>query len=128
LKYCLDTHLVIWAVFQPEKLSPTAAAMIQNPQNTIYFSVITLWEIAIKTALGRADFNVDARSFRKQLLENDYSEILIDSEHAFVAAGLPLVHKDPFDRMLVAQAKVEGITLLTADTTIAKYPGPIQKV
>ena len=128
MRYCLDTHLIIWAVFKPERLSSKAAAAIRDPENEIYVSVVVLWEIAIKTALGRADFNVDPRNFRKRLLENDFAEMQITSEHAFVAAALPSIHKDPFDRMLIAQATIEGVTVLTADATIARYPGPVQKV
>ena len=94
----------------------------------MFFSLATLWEVAIKNGLGKPGFAADPRAIRKALLSQGYFELGINSEHAFIAGGLPPIHKDPFDRMLVAQATVEGIVLLTADSTIARYPGPIQKV
>jgi PIN domain nuclease of toxin-antitoxin system len=87
-----------------------------------------LWEIAIKRGLGRGDFRVDARVLRRGLLDNDYDELPITSEHAVSLDSLPPIHKDPFDRILIAQSTVEGITLLTADPVVAQYPAPIRKV
>lgn len=124
----LDTHLLIWAANEPEKLSGKAVALITNPAHELLFSAASLWEIAIKNGLGRADFKVDARLLRRGLLDNDYTELAITSAHAVFVEGLPLIHKDPFDRILIAQATVEGFTLLTADATVAKYPGSIELV
>jgi PIN domain nuclease of toxin-antitoxin system len=87
-----------------------------------------LWEVAIKRGLGRADFQADARLLRRGLLDNGYSELPIVSDHVVAIESLPAIHKDPFDRVLVAQATVEGITLLTLDPVVAQYPGPIRKV
>jgi len=101
---------------QPERL-PRAAR-----------NAASLWEIAIKSSLGRDDFLVDARLVRRELLDNGYQELPITSEHAVAVDGLPPIHKDPFDRLLVAQSMVEGITLLTADPLVAKYPAPVEKV
>ncbi len=84
--------------------------------------------MAIKSGLGRDDFQVDSRLLRRGLLDNGYRELSICSEHAVSISGLPPIHKDPFDRMLIAQATVEGIVLLTNDALIAKYAGPIQMV
>ena len=95
------------------KLSPTACALLHDPQNELFFSSASLWEVSIKRGLGRGDFLVDPRLLRRGLLDNDYSELPITSEHAVAADGLPPIHKDPFDRILVAQAMAEGITLLT---------------
>ena len=92
------------------------------------FSVVSLWEIAIKFALGRPDFQVDPRVLRRGLLDNGYRELPITADHALATAGLPPIHKDPFDRLLVAQATVDGIVLLTADQIVARYPGPIRLV
>jgi PIN domain nuclease of toxin-antitoxin system len=78
--------------------------------------------------LGREDFKVDPRLLRRGLLDNDYRELPILSEHAIAIDALPPIHKDPFDRMLIAQATVEGITLLTADVQLSKYPDPVQRV
>jgi PIN domain nuclease of toxin-antitoxin system len=101
---------------------------VDDPQNEPVFSSASLWEIAIKSGLGRADFQVDARVLRRALLDNGYRELAITSEHAVAIDGLPPLHKDPFDRLLVAQSMVEGITLLTTDPRVAQYPGPVHKV
>lgn len=124
----LDTHLLLWAAGQPDRLPEAAKNLLLDPANHLYFSAASIWEIAIKTGLGRPDFRVDARAFRRSLADNGYEELPIISSHAAAVAGLPPLHEDPFDRMLVAQASIEGITLLTADTTVATYPGPIELV
>jgi PIN domain nuclease of toxin-antitoxin system len=128
LKLLLDTHLLLWAAGTPEQLSPEARDLISAPENELFFSAASLWEIAIKRGLGRKDFYVDTRLLRRGLLDNGYSELPIGSEHAVEIENLPAIHKDPFDRMLVAQCMVEGITLLTADSLVAQYPGPIRKI
>jgi PIN domain nuclease of toxin-antitoxin system len=102
--------------------------LLENPRNEPVFSAASLWEIAIKSGLGRKDFQVDARLLRRGLLDNGYSELAITSQHAVAIDGLPPIHRDPFDRLLVAQAMVEGITLLTADPLVAQYPAPVQRV
>jgi PIN domain nuclease of toxin-antitoxin system len=128
VKLLLDTHLLLWSAGQPERLSKEARALIESPQNELFFSSASLWEVVIKRGLGREDFKVDARLLRRGLLDNGYSELPIGSEHVVAVENLPAIHKDPFDRVLVAQAQVEGITLLTADPTVAQYPGPIRLV
>jgi len=128
VKLLLDTHLLLWAAGQPERLSAKALALIEPPENELFFSAASLWEVAIKRGLGRADFKVDARLLRRGLLDNGYSELPIGSEHVVAIDNLPPIHKDPFDRILVAQAQVEGITLLTADPSVARYPGPVRSV
>jgi len=128
MKLLLDTHLLIWVAIKPGKLPPIARALIDDPDNLPMFSAASLWEIAIKRALGRDDFDVDARALRHNLLHNGYSELPIDGEHAVAVDALPAIHKDPFDRILIAQAIVESITLLTADAIVARYPGPIRKL
>ncbi len=128
MKLLLDTHLLLWAAAEPDHLSAEAQTLMNAPENELFFSAASLWEIAIKHSLGREDFKVDARLLRRGLLDNGYSELPIGSEHAVAIDGLPPIHKDPFDRILVAQAMVEGITLLTADTLVAQYPGPVRKV
>nr|WP_276516218.1 type II toxin-antitoxin system VapC family toxin [Rosenbergiella australiborealis] len=124
----LDTHVLLWAAGMPEKLSPSTTLLLNSPENELFFSVACLWEIAIKRGLGRDDFQVDTRLLRRGLLDNGYSELSITSEHAVFIDNLPPIHKDPFDRMMIAQATIEGITLLTTDTFVIQYPGPIQKV
>ena len=128
MKLLLDTHLLLWAAGEPHRLSADALALIDAPENELFFSAASLWEIAIKRGLGRYDFRVDARLLRRGLLDNGYSELPIGSEHAVAIDSLPPLHRDPFDRLLVAQATVEGITLLTSDAQVAAYPGPVRKV
>ena len=128
MKLLLDTHLLLWAAGEPRLLSKRARALIDNPGNELLFSAASLWEVAIKRGLGREDFKVDARLLRRGLLDNGYSELPIISDHVVATEGLPLIHKDPFDRILVAQATVEGVTLLTIDSLVSQYPGPIRTV
>jgi PIN domain nuclease of toxin-antitoxin system len=128
VKLLLDTHLLLWAASAPQALSAEARHLIGDPDNDLIFSAASLWEIAIKSALGRADFAVDARVLRRGLLDNGYRELPITSDHAVAIDTLPAIHKDPFDRLLIAQALSEGVTLLTADALVAGYPGPIRKV
>lgn len=128
MKLLLDTHLLLWAAGQAERLSDEARALLDNPQHELFFSSASLWEVSIKRALGRNDFQADPRLLRRGLLDNGYSELPITSEHAISIDALPAIHKDPFDRILIAQSMIEGITLLTADPIVAQYPGPIRKV
>ena len=128
MKLLLDTHLLLWAAGEPKRLSKQARTLIDNPDNELLFSAASLWEVAIKRGLGREDFKVDARLLRRGLLDNGYSELPIISDHVVATESLPPIHKDPFDRVLVAQATVEGVTLLTIDSVVAQYPGPIKTV
>lgn len=128
MKLLLDAHLLLWAAGQSPQLSNTARDLIENPQNELFFSAASIWEITIKNGLGRVDFQVDVSVLRRSLLDNGYAELTINSEHAVYVKSLPPIHKDPFDRMLIAQSSVEGITLLTSDATVAQYVGSIRKV
>jgi PIN domain nuclease of toxin-antitoxin system len=128
VKLLLDTQLLLWAAGQPEKLSAAARKLLNDPRNELLFSAASLWEIAIKASLGREDFRVEPRVLRRGLLDNGYTELPVTSQHAVNVDGLPPLHKDPFDRLLLAQALSEGITLLTGDAQLARYPGPVRKV
>jgi PIN domain nuclease of toxin-antitoxin system len=128
VKLLLDTHLLLWAAQGLEQLPQDAQKLMSAPENDLFFSVASLWEIVIKRGLGRDDFKVDPRVLRRSLLDNGYNELSIHSEHVVAIDTLPPIHKDPFDRLLVAQAIVEGIILLTADARVAEYSGPIQRV
>jgi PIN domain nuclease of toxin-antitoxin system len=128
MKFLLDTHLLLWAAGEPRKLSKQARTLIENQNNELLFSVASLWEVTIKRGLGRKDFKVDARLLRRGLLDNGYAEMPILSDHVVATESLPPLHKDPFDRVLVAQATAEGITLLTTDSLVSQYPGPIRMV
>lgn len=128
MKLLLDTQVLLFAAGQPKRLSAAVRALLADPDNELLFSAASLWEVTIKSGLGRDDFRVEPRVLRRGLLDNGYTELPITSEHAVQVSGLPDIHRDPFDRLLVAQAQCEGITLLTADKLVARYPGPIRKV
>ena len=124
----LDTHLLLWAAATPEKLSANARQMINDDSNTLWFSAASLWEIAIKRGLERPDFQVNPVQLRRGLLDNGYQELAVSGLHALAVEHLPPIHKDPFDRMLVAQAAAEGVLLLTADEKVAVYGGAVLRV
>jgi PIN domain nuclease of toxin-antitoxin system len=128
MKLLLDTHLLLWVAATPDRLSSPASSAVSDPANELIFSSASIWEIAIKQGLGRADFTADAGVLRRALLDNGYLELPVTGAHAVAVGGLPPIHRDPFDRLLVAQANVEGVTLLTTDATVARYPGPIRRV
>lgn len=128
MRVLLDTHLLLWAAASPDRLSETARRTIADPNVKPVFSVVSIWEVAIRRGLGRAAFQTDARLLRRALIDNAYEELPVLGAHAVAVEGLPPIHKDPFDRLLVAQATVEGIMLATADPLVARYPGPVRKV
>jgi len=128
MKLLLDTHLLLWAAQDVQRLPPAARQLMGDPGNELLFSVASIWEIVIKRGLGRDDFTVDPRLLRRGLLDNGYVELAISSAHVIALDTLPALHKDPFDRILVAQAMAEGITLLTADAEVARYPAPVRRV
>ncbi len=128
MKLLLDTQLLLWAAGQPERLSSRAKRLLSDAENELLFSAASLWEITIKTSLRRHDLRAEPRVLRRALLDNGYVELPVTSEHTVSVDTLPPLHKDPFDRLLVAQALVEGITLLTADAHLARYSGPVRKV
>jgi PIN domain nuclease of toxin-antitoxin system len=123
-----DTHVLLWASGGPERLPPPARELLDDPANTLVFSVASIWEMAVKTSVRRGDFDVDVPVLRRDLIDSGYAELEITGLHAVEAATLPPLHRDPFDRMLVAQARLEGLLLLTADRQVAAYPGPIRLV
>ncbi|MGE6605971.1 type II toxin-antitoxin system VapC family toxin [Halomonas sp. NPDC076908] len=124
----LDTHVLLWASAEPEKLSDDALSLIKDDNNRLYFSAASIWEVVIKNSLQRTDFHVDPHLLRRGLMDNGYLELPISSLHTLNVAHLPSIHKDPFDRILVAQAEAEGFLLLTADELVAQYAGPIRKI
>jgi PIN domain nuclease of toxin-antitoxin system len=124
----LDTQLLLWAAGLPERLSAEARGLLEDAANRLAFSAASIWEVVIKAGLGREDFRVDARRLRRGLLEAGYAEMAVTAEHALAVARLPALHKDPFDRMLLAQAETEGAVLLTADAVLARYGGAVRFV
>jgi len=128
LNLLLDTHLLLWAASEPQRLSAKARALLLDPSNQLVFSSASLWEITIKNGLERSDFNVDPRRLWRMSLVNGYRELSVTSEHTVAVNDLPPLHKDPFDRILVAQARADGLILLTADKIVAKYGDGVKKV
>ena len=124
----LDTHFLIWIADDSPRLSPDVRQRLLSREGRLLFSAASLWEIAIKNSRGRDDFQVDGVELRRGLLARRYEELPVTGAHALETAALPPIHGDPFDRILIAQARYEGLTLLTADKRIARYPGPIELV
>ena len=121
MKLLLDTHVLLWAAGEPEKLSENTRFLLLDESNDLFFSSASIWEIVIKRGLGRDDFMVDPLRLRKMLVMNGYTEISVASDHALAVDGLPLLHKDPFDRILLAQARTEGFSLVTLDSQLTRY-------
>ena len=128
MRLLLDTHLLLWAAYAPERLSSAARSLIQDPENEPTFSPASLWEVVIKRALGRPDFRIDPRRLRRGMMENGYVELAVTSDHALAVDMLPQLHKDPFDRLLIAQALAEDLTFVTTDAQLPAYPGDIRLV
>jgi PIN domain nuclease of toxin-antitoxin system len=117
-----DTHAFLWAIGQPEKLSSVARLALENPENQRVVSVTSLWEIALKVQIGKLDLPVSPSFYRQHLQRLHASLLPVEARHTFELMRLPLLHRDPFDRLLVAQARTDQLTLLTCDTLIARYP------
>ena len=124
----LDTHLLLWAALFPDRMPKKARLLMNEAGNTLFFSTASIWEMSIKLTRPRNDLEIDIRQWRSGLLDNGYNELSITSLHAMSVRDLPEIHKDPFDRLLLAQAMREDLTMVTADETLATYPGPILKV
>jgi PIN domain nuclease of toxin-antitoxin system len=128
MKLLIDTHLLLWASEASPRLPRIALRLFSDPANELVFSVASIWEISIKHAKGLKSFHAHPGTVWEGLLDNGYIELPVLGKHAAEVNALPFIHKNPFDRLLIAQAIVEGITLLTVDATVARYPGPIRKV
>lgn len=124
----VDTHLLIWASAFSPTLSEKARTLLMDPEQRLLFSAASIWEVAIKQTRKRPDFEIDAHLLRSALLTAGWEELPVTGDHATATSALPVLHKDPFDRLLLAQAIVENITLLTSDDVLATYPGPVLKV
>ena len=127
MKLLIDTHLLLWASEASPRLPRIALRLFSDPANELVFSVASIWEISIKHAKGLKSFHAHPGTVWEGLLENGYIELPVLGKHAVEVDALPLIHKDPFDRLLIAQSIVEGIVLLTADAHIARYGGLVQK-
>ena len=123
MRLLIDTHLLLWVGYAPERLSTKAHGLIEDTDNELLFSAISIAEVAIKFARGLPDFRVEPNILRQQLIINGYNELALTSAHAAALASLPPIHRDPFDRLLLAQARVESVVLLTSDRMVARYLG-----
>ncbi len=128
MRLLLDTHVLICVAAEPDRISNEVLRIIESRDTELVFSAASVWEVAIKRTLGREDFDVDPRLLRRGLIENGYTELAITGAHAAAVDSLPPIHKDPFDRILIAQALAESLMLVTADPVVARYPGPIMRV
>lgn len=118
MRILLDTHLLLWAMAASRKLPRAARTQLLDPGNEIYYSAASIWEIAIKSGLRRRDFRIDVEALLAALKKSGFVELPISAVHAAGVPRLPAVHKDPFDRLLVAQSIAEPMTLLTNDTVL----------
>ena len=121
----LDTHLLLWIASEPERVPEAVLERLLDDRVTAFFSAANIWEIAIHSGLGRSDFVLDSGSFRRNLLDHGYLEIDVTGAHAAHVQTLPAIHRDPFDRILIAQSQLENMPLYTRDVRVAQYPGPI---
>jgi len=122
-KFLFDTHAFLWLRNEPQKVSKLALQIYQNPDNTAYLSMASLWEMQIKKQLGKLQFELSlSEMIEEQCLLNDLKLLPIEQGHIFELSNLPLFHKDPFDRLLIAQARVEKIPIITADSLFVQYP------
>ena len=121
MRLLVDTHLLLWAAAKSRRLPKEARSLLEEPANEVFFSAASLWEIVIKAALHKPDFKVDVTLLRPALSEMGFAELPVSGTHAERLASLPPIHKDPFDRMLVAQSLAEPLVLLTNDGVLADY-------
>ncbi len=128
MRLIFDTHLLLRAAAMPERLTEPARRLLEDPGTEPVFSSASLWEIVIKAVLGRADFTVAPEALWRGLMANGYEELPVNGRHTLAVAALPPLHRDPLDRLLVAQAQVEEIGLVTSDAQVAAYPGHIRLV
>lgn len=120
--YLLDTHIVIWLIYQPEKITHEIERILLDRRVPVYFSVVNLWEVAIKARLGKFDIEgINTNELYQTLKRDLYSELPVLSKHCVVLENLPLTHTDPFDRLLISQAMAENLTLITYDGKILQY-------
>jgi PIN domain nuclease of toxin-antitoxin system len=128
VRYLVDTHVLIWQAQDSERLPSRAKELLQDPRNTFVLSVVSLWEILIKNSRSRGEFLVDPAHLRNGLLRSEYEELSVTAEHVLEVGRLDRLHNDPFDRLLLAQARVENVSLLTADRALLAYGAPTQSV
>jgi PIN domain nuclease of toxin-antitoxin system len=125
MRVLLDTHILLWALLQPARLGAARRRVLESPENRIYFSAVNIWEIAIKRALDRPDFTAEPAPIRAAALDTGFEELPVSGEHAAGVRGLPDHHRDPFDRLLIAQARHEPLLLMSDDPLVSRYAVPL---
>ncbi|CDZ65444.1 Pilus retraction motor protein [Neorhizobium galegae bv. orientalis] len=128
MKILLDSHLLVWLVGASHRLPLIAREIIENPDHEIFFSSASIWELSIKCSSGKIGLELPPRMLYRVLIESGFGELAVTASHALKVDSLQQIHRDPFDRILIAQSMCEGMLLLTSDETIAKYSGPIRFV
>ena len=122
MRLLLDSHVLLWAGYEPDRLSEERRAALDDPENELYFSVASIWELGIKVVTSRGAFRADIPLLRERMIRRGYEELEITNEHALRNMQLPLLHRDPFDRILIAQAQVEDLSMITNDQVLKRYP------
>ena len=126
MKVLIDTHVLIWWDSDPDRLSAKAREVLCGQQSVVHVSVVSLWELQIKAALGKVALSLPLRDLVREQQERNGVELVgVRAEHVFAVGSLPAHHKDPFDRMLVAQALIEGFTIVSCDPMVARYAVPV---
>ena len=128
MRVLLDTHILLWALAEPRRLDRGTRATIESGDTEVLFSAASIWEIAIKSGLGRSDFAFDAAEIARAALETGFTEAAVRANAAALVAQLPSLHRDPFDRILVAQAIAEPATLYTADRQLVPYSDLVRRI
>jgi PIN domain nuclease of toxin-antitoxin system len=121
VRLLLDTHVLLWSAETPEKLSATARRELEDASNTLFFSAASIWEIAIKISVGKLHLSMSPGQLVESLANSDFTELPVASSHAAKVASIPLHHRDPFDRLLIAQAEIEQLSLVSKDTGLDVY-------
>jgi PIN domain nuclease of toxin-antitoxin system len=121
MRVLTDTHILLWALLRPARLDAACREVLESPEHQVFFSAVNIWEIAIKRALDRPDFDVEPDAVHRASLETGFRELPISAVHAAAVRHLPPHHRDPFDRLLIAQARTEPLLLLTDDPLFSLY-------
>lgn len=121
MNYLLDTHILLWMLVDPAKAPAAMHRLVEDTRNRVWFSAASIWEIAIKHSLAKADFPVESATIWKAARETGFEELAVTAEHAVGVDALPWLHRDPFDRLLVAQARAAGMKLLSVDPKVNAY-------
>jgi PIN domain nuclease of toxin-antitoxin system len=126
MKILVDTHMLVWLAAATARLPLAAREIIEDPDNEIFFSSASIWELTIKHSLGKGEIPVHPRVLHTALAAHDFQEIAITSLHGLAAGSLPPIHKDPFDRIMIAQSIAEDCILITSDRMLARYDAPVR--